>query len=344
MPVQGSDRLSRTSSAETSSDESYEGNWTPSTSITDPPDTIDVPTPPDPPPPPTPPFEPGSAALEVSSQDVTELPAVRPGDVYHLGATYHPVDRSVLPDESLSQSDVDEINRLVSISNGLLAAVDDLDAKRARTLLSEGAHMSDSLIQLMISKDSLELLQVFHDYGLNLNKNRSRVEPPFLWYFADDAPIRDWLLAHGADPNAGIDPRNTVLSWAVLRSSFSSIRVLLENGGDAKKGQVLHALAMRECPSEERVEMLSFLIGLEAPLNEIEYFGRPPVWDCFPIVFGMGTPLHLAAQLGHADMVRVLLESGADYRALDSRSRMPIHAAMEKGKEECVRILEGYPI
>jgi len=51
------------------------------------------------------------------------------------------------------------------------------------------------------------------------------------------------------------------------------------------------------------------------------------------------TPLHVASERGHVEIVRLLLEHGADLRARDSDGRTPSELALQYGKLEIVELL-----
>ena len=51
------------------------------------------------------------------------------------------------------------------------------------------------------------------------------------------------------------------------------------------------------------------------------------------------TPLHFAAQNGHASVVEVLLEKGANVNAVNSKGCTPLHSAVWGGHESVVKVL-----
>lgn len=84
--------------------------------------------------------------------------------------------------------------------------------------------------------------------------------------------------------------------------------------------------------------MVRRLVELGAPINEIKYEKEANVyWEREP--FGLGTPLHRAAEFGKADVVEYLLEHGADPLKLDSKGKTPRFWAEEKKHAEAARIL-----
>jgi FOG: Ankyrin repeat len=54
------------------------------------------------------------------------------------------------------------------------------------------------------------------------------------------------------------------------------------------------------------------------------------------------TPLHCAAGSGHSDVVRLLLERGADPEARDVSGRTPDSYALEAGYTEVVLLIEKF--
>ena len=72
--------------------------------------------------------------------------------------------------------------------------------------------------------------------------------------------------------------------------------------------------------------------NLEKLLRELE--SGTPV-DCTSYASGK-TSLHEAAYAGHVDVVRLLIERGADVEAKDATGETPLHCAVAQGREACV--------
>ncbi len=51
------------------------------------------------------------------------------------------------------------------------------------------------------------------------------------------------------------------------------------------------------------------------------------------------TPLHVASQNGHLDVIRWLLDRGADVNALEVNGKTPLSLALDEGKIEASRLL-----
>ena len=51
------------------------------------------------------------------------------------------------------------------------------------------------------------------------------------------------------------------------------------------------------------------------------------------------SPLHMAAVFGHDDMVKELLDAGADVNALSATKATPLHKAVDYGQCEVIKML-----
>ena len=137
-----------------------------------------------------------------------------------------------------------------------------------------------------------------------------------------------WLLNHGADPNARCCWDYTPTSQAMLSASIHLIDYLFTRGADAQRGELLQYAVLRN--RSDALDVVRRAVEHGAPINKVKYEDDSEVfWERKP--FGLGTPLHRAAEFGKAEIVKYLLEQGADPLKLDSRGKKPRYWADLKG-------------
>ncbi|KAJ9490528.1 hypothetical protein VN97_g2710 [Penicillium thymicola] len=139
-------------------------------------------------------------------------------------------------------------------------------------------------------------------------------KPPLLGYAIADEEMAAWLLDHGADPNRQCVIGLTPLSFAVERAPISVIQLMLSRGGDARKGQLLHHAIEGH---SDNIATLWLLIGNGADINSTMYEDHYPSRALFCFM-ALGTALHKAAELGKVDVVRYLVNEGANLSIKDA--------------------------
>lgn len=150
----------------------------------------------------------------------------------------------------------------------------------------------------MVTTDPLPLIKKLLDAGANPNflvnntpRARMREGSPRIVFatalmraaFAGDIELVKLLLAHGADPHIQSSDRETTL--------MAACGLALING--------YH----RQRPSAERLEVVRLMVDLGEDVNHADSFGI--------------TPLMAAANLGDINVVRYLIDKGADLSAHD---------------------------
>jgi len=147
-----------------------------------------------------------------------------------------------------------------------------------------------------------------------------------------------WLLDHGADPNSRCDWDFTPASSAMYTAPIHIVDLIFQRGADPLCGELLQWAVIRNQP--DSLKVVRQLVEKGAPIDEIKYAKDPKsYYQREP--FGLGTPLHRAAEVGKIDVVKYLLEMGADPLKLDSKGKTPrFWAEQNDGAAEVVLLLK----
>ena len=129
---------------------------------------------------------------------------------------------------------------------------------------------------------------------------------------------------------------------AVLHDLIHIIELLLKRGATSLHGQLIHYAACRK--GDDRLEVLELLLSHGAPdLDEIMYHKSPESFNMFKD-FGLGTPMHLASENEHTDIVQYLLARGVNATTRDSCGRTPLDHAQRNGYFNVVELLQPFSI
>lgn len=138
-----------------------------------------------------------------------------------------------------------------------------------------------------------------------------------------------WLLEQGADINLTL-PKDgrTPLTDAVFRNRSEVVQLLLDKGADVAIADNDGNTALLYAIKSGNAALVKSLLDHGANVGDRDRYYRR-------------NALHWAAIKGHPDMVRLLLERGADAMATDSLGRTPLTYARQYGHRSATALLQG---
>ncbi|KAI4806077.1 hypothetical protein KUCAC02_010665 [Chaenocephalus aceratus] len=175
--------------------------------------------------------------------------------------------------------------------------------------------------------------------------------------------VAELLMRRGADTDVRDAEGRPLLYLLVLEDRLEKATLLIEKGGvplesrDSEGRTALHVASWQGC-----VEMVDLLLKHGANPNAQDTEGRPPMhsvaWtghaevgrrlleatgvDIDLTCHQRATALSIAAQVGQANIVGMLLERGANPNHMDKYGRSPVKVAGKYGHFKIVRLLENY--
>ncbi|KAF1828975.1 ankyrin [Decorospora gaudefroyi] len=218
-------------------------------------------------------------------------------------------------------------------------AIEQKDVEIVRFLLENDVAGGDLPGEIAVRSGAYKILELFLDLGWDINKAMGRNRPSVLSIplSTSDEVMVTWLLDHDADPNSRCEWDLTPTSHAMLYAPLETIKTLFQRKANTSCGQLLHYAVLRDGP--DALAVVRFVVEQGAPLNEVKYKNHPVTYkEREP--FGLGTPLHRAAEFGKLDIVEYLLENGANPLILDTKKKTPRFWAEEKGHTDVASILE----
>ncbi|CAH0728375.1 unnamed protein product, partial [Brenthis ino] len=214
----------------------------------------------------------------------------------------------------------DEISSLLETghSEDTVSFVSQADEHRLRTA---------ALWACWLRKNSLlsKLLKIGADPNSSDDGGRSCLH---LTCLLDNEEGTNLLLDYGADPNiwdSTVERKATPLHCAASANSLSCVMTLIKHGADVNAGlsehSPLHYAVLSDAP-----EVVNALLEAGACPDTPQVFTE--------------TPLHVAASLGSASCMKLLLDAGADVRAAFGPGRATaLHLAAVDGHAECAILL-----
>ena len=142
--------------------------------------------------------------------------------------------------------------------------------------------------------------------------------------------IRVLVLA-GADPNALEQDRYDIVTIAAVANDVPTLKLALELGGSAKNVTSRYdGTALIAAAHLGHVEVVRTLIQAGAPLDHVNNLGWTALIES--IVLGDGGPRH-------TETLQALIEAGANVNRADREGRTPLALAKQRGHTEMIKLL-----
>ncbi|XP_019620043.1 PREDICTED: ankyrin repeat domain-containing protein 17-like [Branchiostoma belcheri] len=216
----------------------------------------------------------------------------------------------------------------------LAEACNEGDVAAVRRLLDEGRSVhetneeGESLLSLACSAGYYELAQVLLAMHANVEDRGLKGDCTPLMEAASGGytDIVKLLIAHGADVNSRSSTGNTALTYACAGGYEDVVRILLEAGARIEDHNENGHTPLMEASSAGHVGVARLLLergaGINTHSNEFKE-----------------SALTLACYKGHLDMVRFLLEAGADQEHKTDEMHTALMEASMDGHVEVARLL-----
>ncbi|KAL3278379.1 hypothetical protein HHI36_013707 [Cryptolaemus montrouzieri] len=217
----------------------------------------------------------------------------------------------------------------------LVEACTDGDVRTVQKLLTEGGRSvhetseeGESLLSLACSAGYFELAQVLLAMHANVEDRGIKGEctPLMEAASAGHLDIVRLLVAHGADVNAQSTTGNTPLMYGCAGGHTEVVQFLLQHGANVEDHNENGHTPLMEAASAGHVGLAKILLmhgaGINTHSNEFKE-----------------SALTLACYKGHLDMVRFLLEAGADQEHKTDEMHTALMEASMDGHVEVARLL-----
>jgi cytohesin len=240
----------------------------------------------------------------------------------------------------------------------------------------------DLLCSLISGRDNEETLRILIEYGIDVNAKTSNDTPALFCLFNKGATMEtglrknvQLLLDAGFDANATDEEGDTSLHYAVSthcrekEDRFKLAKMLIDHGADVNKTNTkgetpLHIILNPYAGSSKSEELIRLMAENNTHLNDIDRYGCNTLHNAaicgLPNVVsllaskgavienrndeshGNQTPLFSAIQKSRIEVVKVLLDSGADLEARNIEDSTPLYEAVMLQNVEMVHLLLDY--
>ncbi|CAK9780483.1 ankyrin repeat protein [Cutaneotrichosporon oleaginosum] len=156
--------------------------------------------------------------------------------------------------------------------------------------------------------------------------------PLLLASLADDVPAAKVLLEAGASPNAMDDLRQTPWLVTGVTGSVAMLEAILPYDPDMNLRNRYGGISVIPASERRHVEYVRRVVQTGIKVNHVNHLGWTALLEA--VILGDGGHKHV-------EIVKILLEAGADLGIRDKDGVSALKHARERGYAEMVRVLEG---
>jgi len=231
----------------------------------------------------------------------------------------------------------------------VLVAIQAREAEKVRSLIESGVNPNAltadgwSLLQMAAWEGTLEIIRVLLELGAEPDSQNLCVF--FAAQSGNTELVRFLLEKLQLSPTICDPDGNTLLHHAAESGSPALVQFLLEAGANLHAQGSARLTPLERAAWQGNLEIVRLLTEAGADVNSEGGRWSAPLADArktlCEAVFLYGPPLYAAASRGHLEVVKYLVEHGADPNGRDCNGRTVLHAASRVENADCMQFLLG---